>query len=281
MPAAARGSSAGSDQVDRLSGLDDHVVILNVNEKVRRIVEEIELGSRGTPPDIVIVVQDRELWEAHPEWWPRDLGPGLLLIEHGCPAEPKDLERVNIERARAAVILADPAQGELADAHSTLVAVAIERRDPQVHTVMELIASVNRAHLRRTEVNEVVCLGELSEQLIAQSCVSPGIANVLADLLHAHPGTTQVFVVDLPDELEGLTYRQLARRVIESRARYILCGFVRDGLDEDATYDRPHQRHCFVLNPRAGVEPGRDTVLLRGDRLIVVGYVVPNLGDAL
>jgi len=262
--------------------LDRHVVILNVNEKVRRIVEEIKLGSRGASPDIVILVQDPALWEQNPEWHPRDLGPGRLLVEHGCPAEPADLRRLRIEHARAAVILADPVQGELADAHSTLIAVAIERRDPQVHTVMELIASVNRAHLRQTEVNEVVCLGELSEHLIAQSCVTPGIARVFADLLHAHPGTTQIFVVDLPETLAGLTYRQLARRAIERRAPFILAGFARDPAPDSHRPDTGRTgRGCFVLNPRAGHEPGKDTTLVPGDRLVAIGYAVPVLDGLL
>jgi Trk K+ transport system NAD-binding subunit len=268
--------------VSELESLRDHVVILNVNEKVHRIVEEIQLGSRGAAPDIVIMVQDMELWEAHPRWHPRDLGPGRLVVASGCPAEPEDLARVRIERARAAVILADPAQGELADAHSTLVAVAVERRDPQVHTVMELIASVNRAHLRRTEVNEVVCLGELSENLIAQSCITPGIARVLADLLHAHPGTTQIFVVDLPEDMVGLSYRQLARRALERRAPFTLCGFVRErgsGAPEAASYGK--DRGGFVLNPRAGVEPGKDTRLAQGDRLVVIGYSAPVLDELI
>ena len=36
-----------------------------------------------------------------------------------------------------------------------------------------------RIHLRSTEVNEVICLGEITEKLIAQCCISPGIHRVL------------------------------------------------------------------------------------------------------
>ncbi len=255
-----------------LSELDGHVVILNVNEKVGRIVDEIFLGSAGEPPDIVIVIQDRALFNRNPDWHPQRAAAGRVILVDGCPAEPGDLEAVGIGRARAAVILADPAQGQLADAHSTLVAVAIERGNPQVHTVIELISSVNRIHLRSTEVNEVVCLGELAEQLIAQSCITPGVANVLDSLLHAHPGTTQIFVIDLTEEQVGKTYREIARQAIIDQAPHIVCGFVLNGSASAGEPLPSEPENTLVLNPRAGFEPGKDTRLEPGDRLVVVSY---------
>ncbi len=267
--------------VHELSG---HVVILNVNEKVRRIVEEIALGSAGNPADIVVVVQDELLWESNPAWHPRPDSRINLRTVIGSPTEPADLEKIGIAGARAAVILADPRQEQLADAHSTLIAVAIERRCPQVHTVTELIDSVNRVHLRATEVNEVICFGELTEKLIAQSCITPGITNVFSDLLHAHPGTTQVFLCDLPPNLEGRTYRQVARRVIKARAGFLLCGYSRPNLD--LTTAGPCRnghtvRETFVLNPWAGIEPGKDTPLQCGDRLVVIAYERPDVEQIL
>jgi Trk K+ transport system NAD-binding subunit len=256
-----------------LAALTDHVVILNVNDKVGRIIDEIALGTGDEITDIVVLVQDRGLWQANPDWRPQPESRVRLHLVYGCPTEPDDLTAVAISSARAAVILADPRQGRLADAHSTLIAVAIERRCPQVHTVTELIESVNRVHLRATEVNEVICFGELTEKLIAQSCITPGITNVFADLLHAHPGTTQVFVVNLPAALAGLRYRQLARRTIEAGAPFILCGFTRPGpVDPVADGAGLVPRETILLNPRAGVEPGRDTVLEPDDRLVVIAY---------
>jgi hypothetical protein len=256
--------------------LDGHVVVLNTNEKVRRIVDEIALGWNGGTPDIVLMIQDRQMWQAHPAWHPLTDAAVRLHVVDGCPTEPADLEAVHIDRARAAVILADPRQGRLADAHSTLVAVAIERRCPQVHTVMELIDSVNRVHLRSTEVNEVVCMGELAERLIAQSCITPGIADVFAHLLHAHPGTTQTFVVNLPEGLTGTSYRQLVRRAIEARAPFVVCGFAVQLPDGPSSTSTTSHR-TFVLNPRTHTDPGKDTALASGDQLVVIAYDLPDL----
>lgn len=259
-----------------LSGLRDHVVILNVNDKVGRVVEELAADASRAPRDVVVLVQDRRLWDEHPAWHPRPDLECRVHVADGCPAEPADLAAVGLPRARAAVLLADPRQGELADARTTLVAVAVERGSPDVHTVMELAASVNRAHLRATEVDEVVCLGELTEQLIAQSCVTPGVGRVLAHLLSSDPETAQLFLLEVPPGLQGHTFRELARRAIERRAPLVLCGFVRD-----AAGPGHGPQPVAILNPRARSDPGKDTPLVAGDRLVVLAHRRPDLEEAL
>ena len=203
-------------------------------------------------------------------------------MTEGNSTNREDLIRAGIERARAAVILADPEQGRLADARSTLVAVAIERQNPQVHTVMELIASKNRVHLKNTEVNEVVCLGELSEKLIAQSCITPGVKNIFHHLLSSREDTNQIFVRPVPAPLQGMSYREIVRKSIRSNAPYILCGFGKlegpaDG--EETTRSRPAR--FFVLNPGAGAWPGKDTRLEEEDRLVVIAREPPEFTEGI
>lgn len=253
-----------------------HVVVLNVNDKVGRVVEELAADSPSAPRDVVLMVQDRRLWDEHPAWHPRAGLPCRVHVVYGCPAEPADLAAVGLPRARAAVLLADPRQGELADARTTLVAVAVERGSPDVHTVMELVASVNRAHLRATEVDEVVCLGELTEQLIAQCCVTPGAGRVLAHLLSTDPDTAQLFLLKLPPRLRGRTFREVARRAVERHAPLVLCGYVRDTAEPG---QRPHP--VVVLNPTARTDPGKDTPLVGDDRLVVLAHRRPDLEEAL
>ena len=220
-PAARSGDAAG--------GLSGHVVICNCNEKVRRLVADLQRASAPYPLDVVLLVQDSALWLAHPEWAPDPPPPeaGRFLVIEGCPTEEDCLADACIEHARAAAILADPNQGDLADARSTLVAMAIERKNPQVHTVMELISSVNRAHLEATEVNEVVCLGDLAEKLLAQSCISPGIVRVFDRLLEAAPDSCRIHQVALPPVAVGETFRGLCRRAVRGGAPFVIVGFAR------------------------------------------------------
>lgn len=254
--------------------LSDHVVVCNVNDKIGAIVDQLRNDPVAPSIDVVIIVQDSKLWEDNPAWHPRQRGGGQVFEVLGCPAEGEVLRRARISHARAAIILSDPAQGLLADARSALVGIAIERENPQVHTVMELILSVNRGHLRATAVNEVICLGEVSEKLLSQSAVTPGVSRLFAHLLTAQAGTGQLFVRPMPNILVGSTYREMARRAIRNDAPYIVCGFIRHR--PRPTEGEKHES-IIVLNPRVDTEPGKDSPLDTRDSLVVLASTEPDL----
>lgn len=237
--------------------LTQHVVICNVNSKVKTLVGELHRAH----PDlkVVLIVQDENLWNLNPAWHPAPTSAQRITTLVGCPTDQTLLRSARIGEARAAIILADPNHGRQADARSTLVAVAIERANPQVHTVIELLLSSNLGHLDATEVNEVICLGEIAEKLVAQSCITPGSSRIFAHLLTTASDTSQIFLEALPPSLAGRSYREAALSVIDAGLPVVLCGFVRG--DENAT---------VVLNPRPRRDPGRDTPLQPGDRLIVI-----------
>ncbi|MBU0552582.1 NAD-binding protein [Myxococcota bacterium] len=250
--------------------LSRHVVICNVNAKIPIVVQELR-AARGVPLDVVLIIQDRALWEAHPKWHPPRHGRGTLTLLYGCPSNRALLRRANVSQARAAIILSDPLQGKEADARSTLVAVAIERENPQVHTVIELILSAHRDHLRATKIDEVICLGDLAEKLLAQSCITPGSNEVFAHLLTTASHTNQIFLPRVPLPLVGRSWRTIARRVIECGLPFTVCGFVQRRHDE-----RPR----FALNPR-GLEahPNKDTILKSKDQLIIIARDARLLDD--
>jgi Trk K+ transport system NAD-binding subunit len=274
--------------------LSKHVVICNCSEQVRRIVGELHSATVVERPDVVLVVQDAALWKDHPEWQP-DYGNEytrehfFVLIREGGAAHQENLVAAHVRSAKTAIILADPRQGKLADARSTLVALALEQENPDVHTVMELISSINREHLRATAVDEVVCVGEIAERLIAQSCITPGVKNVFESVLINAPGTNNIYITKLPKALAGTTYRDLVRRAVGAHAPFVIVGFIQNSflppepVSEDAATcrggdggDGQHDRN-FVLNPRQGAEPGRDTPLAELDQLVVIAYDRPKL----
>jgi len=255
------------ERQDPCTGLTDHVVICNANPKVRGIVEEIH----GAEPDldVVLIVQDRALWYDHAEWHPREADAARFHVVEGCPTDGDLLRCACIADARAAIILSDPTHGNLSDARGALVAIAIEQANPQVHTVMELLLSVNKTHLAATDINEVVCLGEIAEKLVAQSTITTGSSRLFAHLLTTESDTSQIFMEPVDAERAGRTYRDLAREVIRSGEPRVLVGFIL-GPHEDTEEERSDP--LVVLNPRPRKEPGRDTVLDEGDRLIVIAF---------
>jgi Trk K+ transport system NAD-binding subunit len=254
--------------------VENHVVICNCNEKVRAIVEEIHMDASGKPYDIVLLIQDKALWDANPDWHPRETDRARFLILFGSPFDREVLNAACIEKARAAIILADPNQGQLADAQSTLMAVAIEKQNPQVHTIQELILTTNRDHLKAMNVDEVICLGEISEKLIARSCISPGIKNIFENLLTTGRGTSQIFLQELGPELKGLSYRKIARASIESKAPFIVIGYIipLPGGELPPREEGNLIRSVMLINPK---KQAKDMALSERDKLILIGYEQP------
>lgn len=254
--------------------LSGHVVICNCNEKVRAIVEELHTGNGQPPLDIVLLIQDRNLWQSNPSWHPRMTGQAKIITIYGSPFDKDCLDAACIQKARAAIILADPNQGQLADAQSTLMAVAIEKQNPQVHTIQELILSINREHLKAMNVDEVVCLGEISEKLIAQSCITPGVKNIFEDLLTTAEGTSQVYLPPIDPALSGMSYRQISRACIIAQAPFIVIGFVVCPPQTILTREgRNMIKSSFMVNPK---NAGKDLHLSDYDKLIVIAYEPPR-----
>jgi hypothetical protein len=256
----------GEDFTEKLT---DHVVICNCNENVKAIVEELLTGNVREKRHVVLMVQDWNMWERNTGWHPvlHDDADRFLAVS-GFPIDRTALQKVGIGRASAAIILADPRQGNTADAPSTLTAIAIEKENPQVHTVMELIHSFNKKHLKGTEVNEVVCMGDVSEKLIAQSCISPGVKNIFNSLLTTESGTPQIFLPQMSQLLHKTSYRNICQAAIESGAPFVIFGFVQ-------TTESGQKR--YVVNPISNKDPGKDTLLTETDKLIVMAYEMPNL----
>lgn len=183
--------------------LTGHVVICNCSEKVRGIVEELHAREADGEIDVVLVVQDRSLWEQHGEWHPDADNPVtrehfFVLHSGGVLTDRRAMTGARIQSARIAVILADPLHGQSADARTLLMALAIERFNPSVHTIVEMLNSSSRVHIRGSMINEVVCMAQLTEQLIAQSCITPGVKDIFLNLLSNAAGTNNAYLVAVP-----------------------------------------------------------------------------------
>ena len=253
--------------------LSNHVVICNCNEKVKTIVEELQYKTTSAPFDIILLVQDKVLWENNPKWHPQKTDEALFITLFGNPFDQTILQKACIGTAKSAIILADPAHGQLADAQSTLMAVAIEKQNPQVQTIQELILSVNREHLKAMNVDEVVCLGEISEKLIAQSCITPGVKNIFENLLTTENGTTQIFLPSLGESLAGRTFRQIAKKCIMADAPFIVMGYIISlpGFNLDGE-SKNSIKSVISVNPK---KAGKDLLLSQYDKLIVIAYDPP------
>jgi len=231
------------------------VVICNFNPNVKQVVEELFAVEEYDPIHITLIAQNMALWESHPEWHPDDSAGDFRVIE-GDPCSRDVLEKAGIRDCGAAIVLADPKHEDLADAPSALIAMSIEEINPEVHTIMELINSVNRQYIDNHIINEVVCRGDITENLIAQNCFLPGVKDIFHTLLTTRKGTPQIFLPFLPEKYAGKTYKEILLEIIETDVPCIVIGFIQ--CDE------------FVMNPKAHEHPGMESVLSEENQMIII-----------
>lgn len=234
---------------------NNNVVICNINSNLKSIADELLYGSREKDFKLSIIIQDENLMKNNPSWCPFE--HENLRLFFGDPANKDVLEKAGIKNCGAAIILADPNYGDYADAPSTLTAMAIEKFNPAIHTVMELIDSSNREFIDMNVINEAVCLGDITEKLIAQNSFNPGVIEIFDNLLTSGKGTPEIFLVEIPEKFANKTFHEIYKASLYALPKFIITGFV--------------ENNQYFINP--GEKDGKERLLSgRGSRLIVIAH---------
>lgn len=143
----------------------DHTVICGWNWRGRRLVEALQ-GLSCRP--IVVVNHDvREIIAEIGEL------SDVFIIAGDCGSHAA-LMSADVPTARSVVVLADPSLGQSADARSVQIALAVEKIQVSVYTVVELTDVRSKAHFSWTKVDDLIADDELAVKLVAQ-----GIYHVL------------------------------------------------------------------------------------------------------
>jgi len=99
------------------------------------------------------------------------------------------------------------------------------------------------------------------------------VSRLFSHLLSSEPGTAHLFARGIPSGLEGVTYREVARRAIRRGVSYLVCGFTRQSGDGGGG----ERGRVVVFNPRVDTDPGKDSCLVEGDELILLASGEPDL----
>lgn len=272
---------------DTLSG---HYVICNWNDLGDDIVHQLHAPVVADLRPIVIVTDRPETVPQAESATDSDPYRNVFVIP-GDPTSDKILARANIAAADTAIVLSDPDEGEHADTRSVLTALAIEAIEPKVHTIVELLNSKNRIQFQHTSVDEVICVDELTEKLIAQAAMTHGLSEFYTRLLTATEDTNEVYVVDVPPAFHGRTYRELERALLSYRDEDVVLVGVQTIEARTEGGDPVHDWHGDVVHDRAlTINPRherlhvtdsrlktRDYVLKPGDRAFLIAYRPPSL----
>lgn len=262
-------------------GIKDHIIICNWSSKADIIVRQLHDVSVHQKSPIIVITQN-------PEKIPKTTDPvyrGLLMIG-GDPADKEILERADLRRAKTCIVLPDEEDLENSDSKAILIALAIDAINPNVHVIVELLKSRSETYFKYTHVNEIVCLEQLAEKLLAQSALTPGLSQVYMDLLTQSLDTNEIYQEEVPEAFLGMTYREVESRIIGINEKdIILVGFgtvekKKRGEQEIVnSYGRAIQEKKVIINPKSSSHDrySKDYKFKPGDTIFMISYEKPEI----
>jgi Trk K+ transport system NAD-binding subunit len=231
--------------------LNDHIVICGWSGKGNEIISELrKRGDAESKRPVVILAH----MDSNPSKDP------LTQFVDGDPTRVEDLRRAAIEQARTAIILADNSYPDIdaedMDSRTLLTTLAIESIAPKVYTCVEVIRSENLEHFDHTHADEIVISAKLTGALLAHSAATPGLSQVVGELL-TFPSGNEFYWIPVPTNLVGRRFG-------------------------DVLVDLKCRLNCLPVALHSGndgvqTNPATETELKTGDRLLVIAETFPNL----
>jgi len=187
--------------------MQGHIVICGWSETARGVIKQLH-SEDGDPRRQIVLI------DSHLDHCPVD-DPYVYFVK-GDPTHDETLRRADLKQAETAIVLTDwnLADPGLRDAKNTLITLAIENHHNDVYTVVELMRSENSHHLERADVDEPICISDLSQRLLVHAALNHGLSRFFADILEFGEGS-EIYKVPVPKTLQGKTFRQVLSLVSE------------------------------------------------------------------
>lgn len=262
-----------------------HVVILGWNFNTPRIIREIVERYKNIEIVLVNQLSEEEINNIRFEFE----GVNLKFI-YGDFTQEGTLRRANVSEANAVIIVADTSGGNLyekADERIIIAAHAVRYLSPKVRISAELLNSSNEQHLRRIDVDDIIISSEYGGFLLAKSALSPGIPQVIKDLLSSEK-KGELHRTNIPKEFLGKSFRELFQH-FRTKEKGILIGILNEertiGLEDILSDDtsaidlflrkkiRESQKE-YLTKPsgrlQINLNPSDDYIIQENDEAIVI-----------
>ena len=277
--APAAGDASLIDDIAERLRRGGHVVICNWNSKGEAIIKELH-SEVVRDQRLVVIVTDKAL--------PKRIGSawrGVFAVD-GNPLEQEFLMQAMITKAHSAIVLADE-DSPNPDTANFMIAACIERINRDVHTIVEISESSYLQHFQGTGVDEMICINEIAEKIISQSCLTHGLSALYLHLLTASEETNEIYIMPAPDVTHGHTYRDVGRAIATFEGESLILLVFLAQVDathappDCRTFNRDGKRMAMVVNPIQHDEldgPFSQHYAIRpGDELILMAYEKPQL----
>lgn len=247
-----------------------HVGLCGWNSAARSVISHLQSSLAAAHQEFKITVISEPVEKSCLEECTRDVG-----FVFGDPTQGSVLQNAGVGDMDALVVLADRMSAEreeFSDHRALMVCLAANELSEDLHIVAEVLRSKNQEHFDRLPSVEVVSVEDLTEKLLAQAVISPGITRIFIELLTTTQDSNEIYIVPVPERWLGRPYSRIAEEIRSGEEPVIAIGY---------RYPRPNGSQAVVLNPRQkkseieGAVSWRHRVLEAGDALIVMAYEEP------
>lgn len=182
---------------------EGHTILCGWNSRAELVLKE--LIASGT--QVAVLTKTK----------PGELSHYDVFFVAGEPTSVERLEQAGIEKAESAIIFAERGEGLSADeidAHTVLTTLAIEKRRPEIYTVIELLNPANERHARRTGVDDIVFCERTLADIVAACASQQGISSFISDILSYSDDGSALRAADIDPQWNGKTVGELFNAMI-------------------------------------------------------------------
>jgi len=183
----------------------DHIVVCGWNQRGRYVIDRLKKELEALRVQIVLLCNLDE----------SPIDDEYVFFFKGSPVSEADLRRVNVQKARGVILLADESGGGSsadADARTVLAALTIRDLKPDVNMTAEVLEPENVHHLKLAGVGEILDSNSFLGNLIARSAMHYGLINTVSNLV-TKDTKTRFFALPADEETVGKTRREVAERM--------------------------------------------------------------------
>ncbi|GAA0178333.1 hypothetical protein SH2C18_14050 [Clostridium sediminicola] len=214
----------------------NHIVIIGWNKKSEIMLKEL-VGDNPDRKVIIVSEIERLTFETKNTYF-----------VHGDPTLDETLIRANISEADIALIVADDKLKDnngMADARSVLICLAIDKLNPTIHIIAEVLNEENVPHFERANVNDIIISNQMSSRVMVRSAVYRNVSVVLKELLTNSYGN-ELYESAVRDDDIGLTFKELSSKYISYHHAVIL-GIADEKVHLNPTNDRKIKKDDVII----------------------------------
>ena len=231
----------------KITTVEGHFVICGWNFRGADLVAELRADQKSKDVPIVIIADLNEK--------PLD-DPNLQFIRGEIKQD--DLEKANVQKAQGVIMLSDERlEAHVRDATIIMDTLTVKSLYPEVYVCVELTDPKNVGHCRMAKGDEIIVVGELSTNLLAQAALDHGITHMITELVSNRYGN-DLYKIEPPSSMVGRTFFEVMCEL--KKGHDILCLAVENKVD-----------HNLIANPDA------DYRVAAEDELVVIATERPEL----